>query len=121
MQKAYIGNGEYLEPTVNGNVITLGTVQIDCAARQDLATVIVDICADGQGNLVEGAGAGRAYVASVVIPAQIVTEAPQTENGEPVLDDQGNQVYAQVAAPLDMASVTVTLWPYTETTNSQEG
>ncbi len=121
MQKIYIGNGEYLEPTVDGTKVTLGSIQIDCAARQDRATVIVDICADGQGNLVEGAGAGRAYVASVIIPAQIVTETPQIENGEPILDDQGNQVYAQVAAPLDLAAVIVTLWPYTETTNSQEG
>jgi hypothetical protein len=121
MQKVYIGNGNYLAPTEEGSVITLGNVQIDCAARQDRAAVIVDLCADGQGSLVEGATSGRAYVASITIPPKIVIEVPQTENGEPVLDDQGNQAYEQVATPLNMDAVIITLWPYTTTNNSQEG
>ncbi|WP_027178192.1 hypothetical protein [Maridesulfovibrio bastinii] len=122
MQKKYIGTGNYFEPNVQGKVVTMGNIQIDCAQRQSRETVIVDLCEDGQGNLVEGAVKGRAYIASLVIPAQIVTERPQVEGGESVLDDQDNQLYEQAIAPLDMTTVSITLWPYISTTNnSQEG
>jgi hypothetical protein len=62
--------------------------------------------------LIIGVGEGVSYVASLIIPPQEKSEQPKIEDGEPVLDDNGNQVYEVVIAPLNMGKVRLSLWPF---------
>ena len=115
MQLEILGNGPLAEYEEDGTVVKIGGengVEIDCAALQTDAAVTVDICRDSSGNLVQGVGDGVSYVASLVIPPQEKREQPKTEDGEPVLDDKGNQVYEVVIAPLNMGKVRLALWPF---------
>jgi hypothetical protein len=116
MQIDILGNGPLAEYEENGSVVKIGGatgIEIDCAALQADAAVAADICRDAAGNLVTGVSDGVSYVASIAIPAQERSEQLKIdENGDPVEDDTGNQVYEVVVAPLNMNKVRLSLWPY---------
>jgi hypothetical protein len=115
MQVEVLGNGPLVEYAVNGSVVKIGGdggIEIDCAAIQVDAAIAVDICRDVAGNLVQGVSEGVSYVASLVVPPKEKSEQPKVEDGEPVLDDNGNQVYEVVVAPLNMNKVRLSLWPF---------
>ena len=61
-----------------------------------------DICFDEDGDLVVGAAAGWAYVAEIDIPARRYEDVP-VEGGE-----EGETEHRPL--PLDMDTVTLTLW-----------
>ncbi len=115
MQVEILGNGPLAEYSVNGTTVKIGGeggVEIDCAALQSDAATTIDICRDGIGNLVRGVGDGVSYVASLIIPPQEKSEQLKYENGNPVVDDDGKQVYEVVIAPLNMDKVRLSLWPF---------
>ena len=66
----------------------------------------IDVCRDKCGNLVSGVIPGTAehYVAQIDIPARSYT---YEDNG---VDEDGRHQQKQVAVPLDMKRVTLTLW-----------
>ncbi len=70
---------------------------INLSKRQRDDEEHIDVCFDRDGELVIGAAAGRAYVAEIDIPPKQYAE-PENE-GDP-----------REALPLDMDTVTLTLW-----------
>lgn len=71
---------------------------LNLASREQDWPVHIDICYDEDRALVIGAAAGRAYVAEIDIPARQYTE--EEVDGET----------QRVPIPLDMDTVTLTLW-----------
>jgi len=116
MQLEILGNGPLAEYAVNGTVVKIGGeggVEINCAALQMDAAVTVDICRDPSGNLVRGVADGVSYVASLIIPPQEKSEQLKVDEArEPVLDDEGNEVYEMIITPLNMGKVRLSLWPF---------
>lgn len=115
MQVKVLGNGPVAEYTVNGSVVKIGGddgIEIDCEALQVDAAATVDICRGTSGNLVNGVDEGVSYVATIVIPPQEKSEQMKTEDGESVLDGDGNQIYEVVVSPLNMGKVKLFLWPF---------
>lgn len=101
---------------------------IRCGTRQRDYPVHVDICADGDGNLVIGVGAGRYYVAQVDIPPTAYTEteveatAPaEVELGEAATEGAGYGMpnIIREPQPINMADVTLTLWSLDDLRSNQ--
>lgn len=101
---------------------------IRCGTRQRDYPVHVDICADGDGNLVIGVGAGRYYVAQVDIPpvTYTETEAEATAPAEVELEDAvtegtgyGMPNIIREPQPINMADVTLTLWSLDDLRSNQ--
>lgn len=74
---------------------------INLSKRQKDDVEHIDVCYDGDRELVIGAAAGRSYVAEIDIPAREYEyhEAEEGEDPEP-----------PTPLPLDMDKVTLTLW-----------
>lgn len=91
--------GAKIPYSVNGAKVTFNDdLTINLASREQDWPVHIDICYDEDRALVIGAAAGRAYVAEIDIPARQYTE--EEVDGEP----------QRVPVPLDMDTVTLTLW-----------
>lgn len=70
----------------------------------------LDICRDAYGNLVNGVpGESGRYVAQIDIPPRKYTEE---ETGQ--MDEQGHPLIQLQPVPLDMDTVTLTLWSVEE-------
>ena len=121
MQIDYLGTGPYADYTQPGDMIRIGDLEIDCGAIQADSQIIVDICDDGAGGLAIGTGDGKAYVASIIVPARQYMEQEATDDaGNPVLDDDGNPVIERVALPFDINQVSLKLWTKTEQKQEEE-
>ena len=95
---------------VSGTKIFFGEdddLMLNLAKRQREYPVDVDICADGDGNLVIGTGIGRDYVAQVGIPAYKYAEPEEKPDGGTA---SGGADAQREPLPIDIADVTVTLW-----------
>lgn len=110
----------------NGNKLIFGDedLSIRCDTRQRDYPVHVDICADDDGNLVIGVGAGRYYVAQVDIPAitYIETVVEPEETGDTPAEDGDNMGRSNIereAQPLNMADVVLTLWSVDDLRSNQ--
>ena len=80
---------------VSGKKITFDDdLTINLAKRENDSEVHIDVCYDRDDELVIGTAAGRSYVAEIDIPARAYIETD--EGVEP--------------APLDMDTVTLSLW-----------
>ena len=66
----------------------------------------IDICSDVDGNLVVGASVGRRYVAEIDIPARRYEKS--------TVDVEGEEQEILLPAPLDMNTVTLSLWSVEE-------
>ncbi len=119
--------GEKIPYTVRTTKITFDDdLTINLAKREKDDPVHIDICADRDGELVIGAAAGRRYVAEIDIPArryetseeQQEEEGPAT-GGEPAVEDAPvdtaqNESEERIPVPLDMNTVTLSLWALEE-------
>lgn len=88
--------GEKIPYEVSGKKICFDDdLQINLQKRQDDSNVHIDICYDPNHELQIGTNGARAYVAEIDIPAK---EYETTEDNE------------EVAVPLDMDEVKLSLW-----------
>jgi len=90
--------GAKIPYTVKTTKVTFNDdLTINLASREQDWPVHIDVCFDEDNALVIGAAAGRAYVAQIDIPERQY-ELPESE------EDPATPI------PLDMATVTLTLW-----------
>lgn len=99
--------GTKIPYTVSGSKITFDDevmYNLTKYARDDASHI--DLCRDKFGNLVSGVipGTAERYVAQIDIPARRYNYVPDG------VDEDGNPKQKQVAEPLDMECVTLTLW-----------
>jgi hypothetical protein len=106
---------------ITDGILTIGGIAIDVRVEQAEQEVIITFCRCG-GMVHRGMSAGGAYVAEVVIPprkydlveAEVVSSAGYGEEGKLQAE--------RVVVPLDLDTVSVTLWPIeAEVENEQEG
>lgn len=117
MQVDFLEGGPWAEYEVAGSVVRVGGeggIAVDLSAIQSDVAVTLFICRDAAGNLVQGTSKSAFHVAAIVVPPQERSERPKFENGEPVLDERGHQVWEVVVAPLNMHRVRLSLWPLGE-------
>lgn len=126
MKVIEVNEGRKIPYEVNGTKICFDDdLTINLAKRQEDCDVHIDVCSDQNGALVIGAASGNYYVAQIDIPKreyeEIVSEDEPT--GAVQYEDEGeNQIQKQPKIvrepkPLDMDSVTLSLWAlenYTE-------
>ncbi len=91
--------------SVNGAVVSVAGVDIDCAAEQQDSDVIIEV--RDNGGKVEIGGSGS-YLAIIRVPAR------KYENRDVGVVDPvtGEAVMERAALPLDRNEVVVTLWPW---------
>ena len=99
--------GTKIPYTVSGSKITFDDeVMYNLTKYERDEASHIDLCRDKFGNLVSGVIPGMAerYVAQIDIPARRYNYVPDG------VDANGNPKQKQVAIPLDMERVTLTLW-----------
>lgn len=99
--------GTKIPYTVSGSKITFDDeVMYNLTKYERDEASHIDLCRDKFGNLVSGVipGAAERYVAQIDIPARRYNYVPDG------VDEDGNPKQKQVAEPLDMERVTLTLW-----------
>lgn len=98
--------GKKIAYTENDTTVTLGNneMSLDLANYEDDEPVHLTICFTKRGTLTLG-NDGFTYVAEIDIPARRYQEIPDPE------DEEGSQT---VPIPLDMNTVTLTLWALVE-------
>lgn len=92
--------------SVNGHLITVSGVQVDCRAMQQDSERIVEVRQSGGSAHIGGDGA---YLAHIVIPARVYEDTP-VEGSEEDEGEEGQRV-ERVAQELDPNAIEVTLWP----------
>ena len=100
-------DGAKIPYTIRGSKITFddeGMYNLTKYERDEASHI--DLCRDKFGNLVSGVipGTAERYVAQIDIPARRYDYVPDG------VDADGNPKQKQVAVPLDMERVTLTLW-----------
>lgn len=99
--------GTKIPYTISGSKITFDDeVMYNLTKYERDEASHIDLCRDKFGNLVSGVipGAAERYVAQIDIPARRYNYVPDG------VDEDGNPKQKQVAEPLDMECVTLTLW-----------
>ena len=104
--------GQKIDYEVNKTKITFDDdLTLNLAKREEDYAVHIDVCFDEDGALCIGAAAGRSYVAQIDIPPRQYKEVPATSAAD---DADGSHTPQQTTAreplPLDMNTVTLTLW-----------
>lgn len=98
----HLNSGRKAEFTVDGTVLTIGSLSIDLAERQTDVQRIIDVCLDnGYTTIQEGVGAW--YVATIIIPPR---EYQLVKN-----DDDETSI---VPTSLDVSKVEIRLWALPE-------
>lgn len=108
--------GEKIPYTVNTKKTSIcfdDDLTINLSKREKDWAEHIDVCFDRDGDLVIGAAVGRYYVAEIDIPARryeiIIHESTETE------DEEGDTPSEErVPLPLDMDTVTLSLWAIEE-------
>lgn len=85
-----------------GKVTFDDEIMLNLAKYERDCDVHIDVCKDPYDSLVIGAVTGATYVAEIDIPARRYTD--------PVYGDEGEEVTPPEPIPLDMNTVTLTLW-----------
>lgn len=99
--------GEKIPYSVRTTKVTFDDdLTINLAKREKDFPEHIDICGDSEGNLVIGAAVGRRYVAEIDIPAR------RYETQE--VEIEGETQEQLVPLPLDMNTVTLSLWAIEE-------
>lgn len=108
-----LGSGPWAEVVVLGDMLRVEGYDLDVAAWQQDTATVVDVGADASGEIVEDSESAVQHVASLKIPPRKYDEVPQVDQqGNPVLDEQGNQAYVKSARAFDIDACTLTLWPW---------
>lgn len=105
--------GEKIPFEVNENKTTIcfdDDLTIKLAKREKDDPVHIDICYDEDGELSVGAAAGWAYVAEIDIPARRYEEVEDPDYVPQEGETEGAVHTKLVPLPLDMETVTLTLW-----------
>ncbi len=100
-------DGAKIPYTIRGSKITFDDeVMYNLTKYERDEASHIDLCRDKFGNLVSGVipGTAERYVAQIDIPARRYNYVPDG------VDADGNPKQKQVAEPLDMERVTLTLW-----------
>ena len=100
-------DGAKIPYTIRGSKITFDDeVMYNLTKYERDEASHIDLCRDKFGNLVSGVipGTAERYVAQIDIPARRYDYVPDG------VDADGNTKQKQVAVPLDMERVTLTLW-----------
>lgn len=100
-------DGAKIPYTIRGSKITFDDeVMYNLTKYERDEASHIDLCRDKFGNLVSGVipGTAERYVAQIDIPARCYDYVPDG------VDADGNPKQKQVAVPLDMERVTLTLW-----------
>lgn len=105
--------GQKIDYEVNKTRITFDDdLTLNLAKREEDYAVHIDVCFDEDGALCIGAAAGRSYVAQIDIPPRQYKEVPAT--AAETTTSEGSYTPQQTTAkeplPLDMDTVTLTLW-----------
>jgi len=96
--------------SVNGHLITIAGVLVDCQALQQDSKQVVEVRLSAQGAHIGGDGA---YLAHITIPAKVYEEIP-VDDAEDGVENEGGigpTGSTLVAQALDANAITVTLWP----------
>ena len=111
-------DGKKIPYRVSGTKIFFGEdddLMLNLQKRQREYPVYMDVCADSDGNLVIGTGAGRDYVAQITIPAYQYAEPDKIHDGAAKSDEPDNPDAEQrEPLPLDMSNIILTLWSVDE-------
>lgn len=104
--------GQKIDYEVNKTKLTFDDdLTLNLAKREEDYAVHIDVCFDEDGALCIGAAAGRSYVAQIDIPPRQYKEVPASEAAD---DADGSHTPQQTTVkeplPLDMNTVTLTLW-----------
>jgi hypothetical protein len=92
--------------SVDGCVVTVAGVSVDCVKEQTDSKTIVEVKSkNGQASI----GGEGAYLAVIEIPAKTYTSQPTGETDE----QTGQPVSTLVADELDPNAISITLWPST--------
>lgn len=111
--------GQKIDYEVNKTKLTFDDdLTLNLAKREEDYAVHIDVCFDEDGALCIGAAAGRSYVAQIDIPPRQYKEVPataaETTTSEAADNADGSHTPQQTTAkeplPLDMDTVTLTLW-----------
>ena len=92
--------------SVDGCVVTVAGVSVDCAQEQADSKTLIEIKShNGQASV----GGEGAYLAVIEIPAKTYTSQPTGETDEQI----GQPVSTLVADELDPNAISITLWAST--------
>lgn len=94
------------EFSVSGSNVVVAGVEIDCAARQNDSTTLIEVRSN---NGVAEEGGSGAYLAHIEIPPKTYRE--EEDDGAPSDGEEAGTV--KVAEPLDPDAIVITLWPTT--------
>lgn len=98
----HLNSGRKAEFTVDGTVLTIGSLSIDLQERQGDVQRVIDVCLDTTyATIQEGVGAW--YVATIIIPPRKY-QLVENDNGETSI----------VPMSLDMPKVEIRLWALPE-------
>ena len=109
MEIEYGTSGPYIEHSLVGNVLNIGSLSIDLEARQGDSQTIIDISAKmaGGSETIMESCCGDKYVANIFIPPKTYKEV---DTG--VADSGGNAIYEKVGSPFDITKVILKLWKF---------
>ena len=85
MQVIYMTEGEYIPYVSSKAIITFdgkNKLKINVKSLEEDNDILVDVCSDADGKLIQGTSGGIRYVAQIKIPAREYTEVDvETEDG----------------------------------------
>ncbi len=102
MKEVFMTPGKYIHYETTSKSITYGDedLTINLKNRERDERVLIDVCADINGELTMGTAAGYRYVSQIEIPAREYTETP----GDP--DPEGNPTVIRTPVPFDIEKCT---------------
>lgn len=117
MKEVIMTPGTHIEYETTAKSITFGDedLTINLKNREKDEKVLIDICADRDGELVIGAATGYRYVAQVEIPAREYTEDevenpdydPEAEEGS---SNASEYITERQPVPFNINNCTIYLW-----------
>lgn len=109
--------GKHIEYETTNKSIIFGDddLSINLKNRERDESVLIDVCANNEGQLTMGTAAGLKYVAQVEIPARQYTEEEQENPNYDMEADEGTEaarktIVVRTPVPFDINNCTIYLW-----------